>query len=208
MVNLMCTRIVKLLYDYDQSGFYDMIALDDMRHERSVSNFVSLSFPEARGRLHEQRGQRGTVSDLSAAGRQKRLSEATHRRVPGWMLVERCIKARGLRIQKSELNYMYPTLRMEKDDSSDEDYIVDTEDSEDDEVISGDTDDPLILGHNARAVNAKDKKLRRNLSYGKKRRQSPHQLFVNRRYSSHEPVPSNKKLKVMVDEGPKAQSDE
>ncbi|EEY63127.1 uncharacterized protein PITG_21556 [Phytophthora infestans T30-4] len=84
---------------------------------------------------------------------------------------------------------MYPTLRMEKDDSSDEDYIVDTEDSEDDEVISGDTDDPLILD-------------------GKKRRQSPHQLFVNRRYSSHEPVPSNKKLKVMVDEGPKAQSDE
>ncbi|EEY55505.1 uncharacterized protein PITG_09428 [Phytophthora infestans T30-4] len=132
-------------------------------------------------------------------------------------------KARGLRVHKFELNYMYATLGMEQDDSSEDDYNVDTEDSEDDEEISGDTDDPLNLGafvqltrstyllrliprvnrlsRNARAANAKDGRLRGNLSDGKKRRQSPQQRFVNRRYSSHESVPSKKKRKVMVDAG-------
>ncbi|KAF4143346.1 hypothetical protein GN958_ATG01417, partial [Phytophthora infestans] len=82
---------------------------------------------------------------------------------------------------KSEMKMRYATLGMEKGDSSNDDYIVDTQESEENEEISGDADDPLNL----------------------KRRQSPYQRFVNRRYSPHEPVPSMRNRKVVLNEGPK-----
>ncbi|KAF4031568.1 hypothetical protein GN244_ATG16557 [Phytophthora infestans] len=109
---------------------------------------------------------------------------------------------------------------MEQDDRSDDNYIVDTEDSEDDEKISGDTKTlrlrhvcsaylprlmPRVdrLGRSARVANAKDGRLRGNLSG-----QSPHQSFINRGHSPHKPVTSKKMCKVMVDEGSKVRSDE
>ncbi|KUF85613.1 hypothetical protein AM588_10000953 [Phytophthora nicotianae] len=88
---------------------------------------------------------------------------------------------------------MYATLGIEQDDSSDDDFIVDSDESEDDQEASGDSGDPVNPGTDA-LVNSLFFKY---LTGGKKRQHSPHQLLQNHRYSPHEPVASNKKRKVL-----------
>ncbi|KAF4030870.1 hypothetical protein GN244_ATG17307 [Phytophthora infestans] len=89
---------------------------------------------------------------------------------------------------------------------------VDTQDSEDNEEISGDADDPLNLDSQQIFAETKgcvlidqvgmsEVRAPWTASYAeiypvvveKKRRQSAYQRFVNRRYSPHEPVPSMRK---------------
>ncbi|KAG3119394.1 hypothetical protein PI124_g2480 [Phytophthora idaei] len=89
---------------------------------------------------------------------------------------------------------MYSTL--EQDDISD-DFILDMEESESDTEFSGDSDASPSHGRNTQEANTKRDILRGKLSGGKKRRQSPHQLF---RYSPHKLTASTKKRAVLLDD--------
>ncbi|KAL4138243.1 hypothetical protein PRIC2_001750 [Phytophthora ramorum] len=94
---------------------------------------------------------------------------------------------------------MYATLDIERDDSSDTDFIPDDADEAgDDDRVSDDSEESANLGHTGKMQATKKSKTSGSFSAAQhaNRQYSPHQTSPRRRFSPHEPSPSKKRKEV------------